>query len=100
MCDLLCFDCTLVNRGQTPVASGTTSAATAAASNIQQQKVVTRGGSDETYGYQFQDISESLENQVRDRFLRELGKMDPLSCLPKVFCEISADPSTANGLFG
>lgn len=34
----------------------------------------------------------ALDNQIRDRFIRQLALMDPLHCLPKIFCEVSADP--------
>ncbi|CAL8139544.1 unnamed protein product [Orchesella dallaii] len=34
----------------------------------------------------------SLDNKVRDRFIKQLALLDPLNCLPKLFCEVSADP--------
>jgi hypothetical protein len=84
-----------VNNAQRPVAAG--NAATVAAASSAQPQITTRGGSEEDSQY---EISQSVENKIRDKFLRQLGKMDPLNCLPKVFCEISADPNAAQGLFG
>lgn len=46
------------------------------------------------------NIPNGLEGQVRTSFLRHLSKMDPLDCLPKVFCEVSADPKIASEIFG
>lgn len=41
------------------------------------------------------DVPISLDNKIRDRFIRQLAIMDPLNCLPKIFCEVSADPLRA-----
>lgn len=44
------------------------------------------------------DVPISLDNKIRDRFIRQLAILDPLNCLPKIFCEVSADPLRATHL--
>jgi len=45
------------------------------------------------------DLPDFQDLLVRNKLLTQLGEMDPLQCLPKVYCQISSDEETKAAFF-